>query len=60
VVSFDDRVGLGTVRCDEGVEFEFHAVEIVGGARTIEVGRRVAFGLLPRFGRMQAARLRPL
>ena len=57
VTSFDEAVGLGVVRADDGREFDFHAVEIVGGSRSIDVGRRVCFRLTPKFGRLQASRL---
>lgn len=60
VVTFDESRGLGVVRSDDGEEYPFHAVEIVGGSRSIDIGRRVGFVLLPRFGRMQAGRLTPL
>jgi len=57
VISFEEQVGLGVVRSDDGEEFPFHAIEIVDGSRTVEVGRRVGFRLLPKFGRVQAGGL---
>jgi cold shock CspA family protein len=43
VVSFDEAVGLGTVRADDGCVLPFHCTAIAGGTRTIEVGTRVVF-----------------
>ena len=60
VTAFDEQVGLGIVESDGGEAFQFHAIEIVGGARTLEAGSRVVFRMLPRFGRMQAGHLRPV
>ena len=58
VTQFDEYVGLGEVTAD-GVEYLFHCVEIAGGTRTIEVGAVVEFDVLTKFGRDEAARLRP-
>lgn len=60
VIEFDDATGLGTVADDAGVDYLFHAIEIADGTRTIDVGRPVCFQTLPRFGRLQAARLHKL
>ena len=59
VIDFDEHVGLGHVTADDGAEHLFHCVEIADGTRTIAVGTAVTFELLPKFGRYEAARLRP-
>ena len=59
VVDFDDHVGLGHVDAEDGVRYLFHCVEIADATRTIEVGTAVEFDLLTKFGRDEAARLRP-
>jgi cold shock CspA family protein len=43
VVAFDEAVGLGTVRADDGTVLPFHCTAIAGGTRTIDVGTRVVF-----------------
>jgi cold shock CspA family protein len=57
VTEFDGAAGLGTVRADDGVEYLFHVVEVTDGTRSIELGQRVSFQPLPRFGRFQAGRI---
>ena len=59
VVDFDEHVGLGHVRADDGRELLFHCVEIADGTRTIPVGQDVEFDLLRKFGRDEAVNLRP-
>ena len=59
VVDFDEHVGLGHVADDDGAELLFHCVEIADGTRTIPVGQDVEFDLLRKFGRDEAANLRP-
>jgi cold shock CspA family protein len=59
VTSFSDSVGLGAVTADDGREYRFHCIEIADGSRTIEVGARVSFTLLPRFGAFQAGDVTP-
>ncbi len=54
VSEFDDAKGLGTVRGDDGTEYQFHCIEIADGTRTIVVGQSVWFQTLARFGRLQA------
>lgn len=58
VAEFDRAAGTGTVVGD-GVTYPFHCIEIADGSRTIEPGTPVAFGLLAKFGRFQAAQIRP-
>ncbi len=58
VAEFDDTKGLGTVTADDGTGYLFHAIEIVDGTRTIEIGQAVSFQPLARFGRFQAGQIR--
>jgi cold shock CspA family protein len=59
VTEFDDPAGFGTVTADDGVEHFFHCTAIADGSRTIEVGARVAFEVVPgRLGRWEASDLR--
>jgi len=59
VTAFDDHVGLGEVQSETGDVYLFHCVEIADGSRTIAVGTPVEFDLMRKFGRLEAARLRP-
>jgi cold shock protein len=60
VEAFDDPRGLGVVRSDDGVELPFHCTAVADGTRTIAVGARVAYRVVPgRLGRWEAADLRP-
>jgi cold shock CspA family protein len=59
VIAFDEHVGLGEVKSDEGDVYLFHCVEIADGSRRIEVGARVDFDLMSKLGRLEAAQLRP-
>jgi cold shock CspA family protein len=47
VAAFDEHKGLGTVRADDGRELPFHCTSIADGSRTIEVGARVTFSVVP-------------
>ena len=57
VTEFDGAKGLGTVHGENGVDYLFHVIEITDGTRAIDVGQRVSFRPLPRFGRFQAGRI---
>ncbi|MFZ9629566.1 MAG: hypothetical protein ACO3C1_09485 [Ilumatobacteraceae bacterium] len=59
VVEFDRAVGLGTVRVDSGAVWPFHCIEIADGSREIAVGARVRFGVVAKFGHLQAAAVAP-
>jgi cold shock CspA family protein len=59
VTDFDEQVGLGHVRADDGSEHLFHCVEIADGTRRIDVGTAVEFELLRKFGRDEARAVRP-
>ena len=58
VTEFSDARGLGTITSDDGDTFLFHVVEIADGSRAIEVGRRVEFDRLPKFGTVEAGAVR--
>lgn len=58
VSSFDEPRGLGVITTTEGTEVPFHCTEIADGTRTIAVGERVRFQLVPgRLGRWEAAKI---
>jgi CspA family cold shock protein len=60
VATFDDQKGYGTVRADDGTEHFFHCTAVADGTRTIAVGTRVGFTLVPgRQGRWEATGLLP-
>ena len=60
VTEFDEPAGIGTVTADGGGRHFFHCTAIADGSRTIEVGARVAFEVVPgRLGRWEASDLRP-
>ena len=59
VTSFDEHVGLGEVTAADGAGYLFHCVEIADGSRTIDVGARVRFTTMRKFGKLEAASLRP-
>lgn len=61
---FDEMRGLGTVAADTGASagpgasWPFHCTAIADGTRTIEIGTRVAFEVVPgHLGRMEATQL---
>ncbi len=58
VTAFDESAGLGTITSEDGAEHAFHCIEIADGSRSIAVGTAVAFDLLAKFGRYEAARIR--
>ncbi|MCU1488481.1 MAG: hypothetical protein JWN67_5227 [Actinomycetia bacterium] len=56
VAEFDDQKGYGTIRRPDGDEVFFHCTRIADGTRTIAVGARVSFELIPgHHGRQEAA-----
>jgi CspA family cold shock protein len=58
VVEFDEAAGFGTVRGDDGDEHFFHCTAIADGTRTIEVGTRVTYDVVPgRRGQWEAQRV---
>jgi CspA family cold shock protein len=59
VVAFDDAAGFGTVRSSDG-EYFFHCTAIADGSRTIAVGTRVFFDVVPgRRGLWEASNVAP-
>lgn len=55
VTEFDERRGLGAISA-EGVEHTFHCTQLADGSRTIRVGQRVEFRVVPgRRGDWEAA-----
>jgi CspA family cold shock protein len=59
VVAFDESVGLGEIEVADGTRVPFHCIEIADGSRSIDIGTEVSFDLLAKFGRWEAANLRP-
>ena len=59
IVAFDDAAGLGEIERDDGTRLPFHCIEIADGTRTIAVGAKVAFELLCKLGRYEAAHISP-
>jgi cold shock protein len=60
VSAFDERRGLGEVTADDATVYSFHCTVIADGTRTIEVGARVEFEIVPgRLGRWEAAAITP-
>ena len=47
VTAFDEQVGLGLVRADDGCEHAFHCVAVADGSRSIPTGVRVTFTVAP-------------
>lgn len=59
VTAFDEPAGLGTVRDDDGNDHPFHCTALIDGSRTVAVGARVGFVLIPaHLGRYEAHQLR--
>jgi cold shock CspA family protein len=60
VSAFDERQGLGEVTADDHAVYPFHSTVIADGSRTIAVGTRIAFEVVPgRLGRWEAAAITP-
>jgi cold shock CspA family protein len=56
VETFDEAVGLGTVRGTDGIVFPFHCTALADGTRTIPTGVRVRFEVVAGHqGRWEAA-----
>lgn len=58
VSEFDGAVGLGLIISTDGSSHTFHVIEVADGSRFVDVGVDVAFDLLPKFGRYEAANIR--
>lgn len=59
VRSFHAERGLGEIEAASGERYAFHCIEIADGTREIEVGARVTFETLAKFGRYEACTIRP-
>ncbi|MGH9035153.1 MAG: cold-shock protein [Acidimicrobiia bacterium] len=60
VVSFDPARGLGEVEVADGRRYPFHCTRIADGSRTIPVGAKVEFVVVPGLpGRWEASGIRP-
>jgi cold shock CspA family protein len=60
VIAFSQHRGLGEITGDDGATYPFHCSVIADGTRTIAVGSRVAFEIVPGvLGRWEAAAIRP-
>jgi cold shock CspA family protein len=56
VVEFDGMRGLGAVEGDDGTSHDFHCTRIADGTRTVRVGARVRYEIVPgSLGRWEAA-----
>lgn len=61
MLDFDEVVGLGTVRADDGHDYPFHCVAVADGSRRVPVGGRVWFTVAPGLpGRWEAIAVAPL
>lgn len=59
VVSFDSARGLGEIEDGEGRRYPFHCTRITDGTRSIPVGAKVEFVIVPGLpGRWEAAEIR--
>jgi cold shock CspA family protein len=56
VTEFDDGRGLGVVLADDGRRFAFHCAAIADGTRSVAVGARVVFCVVPGHGGRYEAR----
>ncbi len=54
VIAFDEHIGLGRVRLDDGREIPFHCAEIADGSRRVDVGADVRCEIRSKFGRLEA------
>ncbi len=60
VVAFDESRGLGEIEDGDGRRYPFHCTRIADGSRTIPVGAKVEFSVVPGLpGRWEAAAIRP-
>ena len=59
VTDFDAAVGLGHITSKEDHSRLFHCIEIADGTRAIDVGARVTFVPVTRFGHDEATDIRP-
>lgn len=56
VVVFDQRRGLGAIEDDGGVAYSFHCTRVTDGSRSVPVGARVRYVIVPgALGRWEAS-----
>ena len=61
VSEFDEHVGLGTVRAEDGRELPFHCTQLLDGTRTVVVGAPVRFEIVAgHLGTWEAAHVEKL
>ena len=61
IADFDEHVGLGTVRAEDGRELLFHCTQLLDGTRTVDVGALVRFEVVAgHAGKWEAARVEKL
>ena len=59
VSAFDEHRGLGEITADDATVYPFHCTAIADGTRTIGVGTRVEFEIVPGpLGHWEAAAIR--
>jgi cold shock CspA family protein len=59
VDAFDEAVGLGAVRGEDGRVYPFHCTQIADGSRVIDAGVAVEFDVVPgHLGRWEAVAVR--
>ena len=60
VVEYDEHAGFGWLEAHDGRRLWFHCTQIADGTRTIEVGAKVHYDVVPGHrGLMQAVRISP-
>ena len=60
VSSFSEDRGLGEITADDATVYPFHCTVIADGTRTIAVGTRVEFEIVPGpLGRWEASAIKP-
>ena len=59
VVAFNEGRGLGEIEDEDGRRYPFHCTQIADGTRTIPVGAKVEFTVVPGLpGRWEATAIR--
>ncbi len=46
-MEFDGHTGLGAVESDDGARLAFHCTQVIDGSRSLEVGARVRYEVVP-------------
>jgi cold shock CspA family protein len=60
VSAFSEERGLGEITADDATVYAFHCTQIADGSRTIAIGSRVEFEIVPGLlGRWEAAAIKP-